>query len=65
MTFRLDGKTALITGAGAVNGIGFASAKLLSEMGASVILTGLSDRVLERAEELNQLNFSAKAQSWR
>ncbi len=63
MTFRLDGKTALITGAGAVNGIGFASAKLLAEMGASVILTGLSDRVLERAEELNQLNFSAKAQS--
>lgn len=61
MTFRLDGKTALITGAGAVNGIGFASAKFLAQMGASVFLTSLSDRVLERAEELKQLNLEAKA----
>jgi 3-oxoacyl-[acyl-carrier protein] reductase len=63
VTFRLDGKTALITGAGATNGIGFTSARLLAEMGAAVFLTSLSERVLDRAEELNQSNFLARAKA--
>lgn len=50
--FSLHGSAALITGAGSAHGIGFASAKLMARLGAEVILTGASDRVLARAEEL-------------
>lgn len=50
--FSLAGRTALITGAGAPDGIGFATAKLLVELGASVHLAGRSDRVRDRAAEL-------------
>lgn len=52
MAFRLDGATALITGAGSATGIGMASARLLAQMGASVYLTGASNRVLDRVAEL-------------
>ncbi len=48
----LAGQVAVVTGAGAPNGIGFASARLLSALGASVVLSGLSERVLERSAEL-------------
>lgn len=61
MAFELIGARALITGAGAANGIGFASAHLLASMGASVFLTGASDRVLGRAEELRAQGFTASA----
>ncbi len=57
--FRLIGSNALITGAGSENGIGYASAKLLCEMGASIYLTGASDRVLTRVGELKSLGFNA------
>jgi 3-oxoacyl-[acyl-carrier protein] reductase len=50
--FSLEGSAALITGAGSASGIGFATAKLMAQLGAEVVLTGASDRVLERAEEL-------------
>jgi 3-oxoacyl-[acyl-carrier protein] reductase len=48
----LAGQVAIVTGAGSANGIGFASARLLSALGASVVLSGLSGRVLERSSEL-------------
>jgi len=48
----LEGTTALITGAGSARGIGFASARALGELGARVIITGTTDRIHERAEEL-------------
>lgn len=57
--FNLTGSTALVTGAGSPTGIGFTSAKLLCEMGASVFLTGASNRVLDRVSELAALNFKA------
>lgn len=59
--FDLSGSTALITGAGAERGIGNATARLLARMGASVYLTGLSTRVLDRAEELRGHGFDAHA----
>jgi 3-oxoacyl-[acyl-carrier protein] reductase len=59
--FDLTGKTALITGAGSKNGIGFASAELMARLGANVFLTGQSDRVYERAEELKNKGFNATA----
>ncbi|MEY2827734.1 MAG: hypothetical protein RLZZ183_853 [Actinomycetota bacterium] len=53
MVFNLSHKTSLITGAGSSNGIGFASAKFLQSMGSKVFITGKSDRIKDRAKELN------------
>jgi 3-oxoacyl-[acyl-carrier protein] reductase len=52
MVFDLNGTRILITGAGSPLGIGFASARLLADMGAVLYLTGASDRVLQRVAEL-------------
>ncbi len=61
MAFDFAGTRVLITGAGAANGIGFASAHMLAASGASVFLTGASDRVHERAEELRANGFHASS----
>jgi 3-oxoacyl-[acyl-carrier protein] reductase len=53
MVFNLGHKTSLITGAGSSNGIGFASAKFLQSMGSKVFIAGKSDRIKDRAKELN------------
>jgi 3-oxoacyl-[acyl-carrier protein] reductase len=50
--FSLIGKKALVTGAGSASGIGFSTAKALKELGADVVITAASQRVLERAKEL-------------
>ncbi|HEX3930108.1 MAG TPA: SDR family NAD(P)-dependent oxidoreductase [Nocardioides sp.] len=44
-----------MTGAGSATGIGFATARMLGALGASVALTATSDRVHERAAELARL----------
>ena len=59
--FELNGSTALITGAGSQYGIGFAAGRALAQMGATVFLTGLSSRVLERAEQLRSEGLPAHA----
>ena len=59
MVFDLTNKTALITGAGSGTGIGYASAKFLKSMGANVFITGKSDRIIDRARELNCPYFVA------
>jgi 3-oxoacyl-[acyl-carrier protein] reductase len=53
MVFNLSHKTSLITGAGSNNGIGFVSAKFLQSMGSNVFITGKSERIKDRAKELN------------
>ena len=50
--FSLAGRVALVTGAGSAEGIGFATARLLSELGAAVALTATTGRAYERAAEL-------------
>lgn len=50
--FSLQGQAALVTGAGSAAGIGFATARLLAEMGARVAIAATSARILERAETL-------------
>ncbi len=50
--FDLTGLTALVTGAGAVDGIGMATGRLLGQCGAKVVLTATSERVHVRRDEL-------------
>ena len=53
--FDLTGRTALITGAGSPTGIGYATARLLAEMGASLLITSTTDRIHDRVRELKAL----------
>jgi 3-oxoacyl-[acyl-carrier protein] reductase len=48
----LAGQVALVTGAGSERGIGFAAARLLGRQGAAVIVTSTTERIRERAAEL-------------
>lgn len=48
----LAGRTALVTGAGSPDGIGFACARALSDIGATVHVTSTTDRIHQRAAEL-------------
>jgi 3-oxoacyl-[acyl-carrier protein] reductase len=49
---NFSGRVALITGAGSPLGIGFATARLLSQNGARIAITSTTDRIKERAHEL-------------
>ena len=55
----LAGHHALVTGAGSPSGIGFACARLLGELGASVVVTATSERVHQRRDELRALGIDA------
>lgn len=58
--FRLDGRTALITGSG--RGLGWEMAKGLAEAGATVLLHGRSrERLKPRIEELRAAGYGADA----
>src|SRR5262249_24456128 len=53
MTETLRGQTAVITGAGSVEGIGFAIARRLHAAGARIVITSTTDRIHARARELD------------
>ena len=55
----LSGRVAVVTGAGSPDGIGFATARLLAELGASVMITATSSRIEARAGELRGAGFDA------
>jgi 3-oxoacyl-[acyl-carrier protein] reductase len=57
--FNLSGRGALVTGAGSPDGIGFATARLLAQMGARVVLSATTDRIQVRASELTDAGFDA------
>ena len=57
--FDLTGKRILITGTGSEHGIGFAAARALQQLGASVFLTSLSTRVHDRAREIDAFSGCA------
>jgi len=48
-----EGQTAIVTGAGSPAGIGFAVARALLALGANVAITSTTDRILDRARELD------------
>jgi 3-oxoacyl-[acyl-carrier protein] reductase len=53
-SYDLSGRVALVTGAGAPDGIGFATARLLGALGADVALVSTTDRGEDRAAELRE-----------
>ncbi len=57
--YSLAGRVALVTGAGAPDGIGFATARLLGMLGASVAVGATTGRVHQRAAELRALGIHA------
>lgn len=57
--FSLNGQVALVTGAGAPDGIGFATARVLGELGATVAVAATSARARARADELTEQGIDA------
>ncbi len=57
--FDLTGQVALVTGAGSDTGIGFASARLLGQAGARVMVTSTTARIQERVGELQHAGVEA------
>ena len=51
--FALDGRHALVSGCGSAEGIGFATARLLRQLDASVSITSTTARIHERSAELD------------
>ncbi|MDA8309218.1 MAG: SDR family NAD(P)-dependent oxidoreductase [Actinomycetota bacterium] len=60
-SFSLEGRRALVTGAGSPTGIGFACARLLGELGAGVVVTATSERVHTRRDELRAAGIDASS----
>jgi 3-oxoacyl-[acyl-carrier protein] reductase len=59
MVDDLDGRIALVTGAGSPDGIGYATAKRLRAMGAVVAIVSTTRRIHDRATELGVTGFVA------
>lgn len=57
--FDLAGSTAVVTGAGSPTGIGFATAQLLAQCGATVVITSTTERVHDRVRELTDRGYAA------
>jgi len=56
--FDLGARHTLVTGSGSADGIGFATARMLSRLGARVSVTSTTERIHERAAELGDETFS-------
>jgi 3-oxoacyl-[acyl-carrier protein] reductase len=59
MRGEAEGKNALVTGAGAPDGIGFATARVLGREGARLAIASTTGRIHDRAEELRELGYPA------
>jgi 3-oxoacyl-[acyl-carrier protein] reductase len=59
VTDRLDGRVALVTGAGSPDGIGYSVARRLRAAGAAVAVVSTTKRIHDRAAELGAAGFVA------
>ena len=59
MRGEAEGRVALVTGAGSPKGIGFATARILGREGAALAIASTTDRIHERAGELNAAGVDA------
>ena len=57
--FDLSGRVAVVTGAGGPDGIGFATARLLAELGTAVMISATTARIHDRVSELRSAGFDA------
>jgi 3-oxoacyl-[acyl-carrier protein] reductase len=57
--FDLSGRVAVVTGAGSPDGIGFASARVLAELGAAVMISATTARIQDRVSDLRSAGFDA------
>src|SRR5262249_3806847 len=57
--FDLSGRVAVVTGAGGPDGIGFATAVLLAELGPAVMLSATTARSRDRVRERRSAGFDA------
>ena len=57
--FDLSGRVALVTGAGSPDGIGIATARVLADLGAAVMISATTDRIQDRISELRTAGFDA------
>ena len=57
--FDLSGRVSVVTGAGSPDGIGFATARLLAELGSAVMVAATSARIDDRVSELGGAGFDA------
>jgi 3-oxoacyl-[acyl-carrier protein] reductase len=55
----LEGRVALVTGAGSEHGIGFATARIMGARGAAVAIASTTERIRERTDELVRLGIEA------
>lgn len=58
-SWSLDGRVAVVTGAGSASGIGFHTARLLGELGARVVVTSTTERIHERVDDLRGIGVEA------
>ena len=59
--YKLNGQVALITGAGSPSGIGFATARALAAMGASIAINDVDLRAEQRAIHLRESGYNARS----
>jgi len=57
--FDLRGRVAVVSGAGSPTGIGFATARLLGELGAGLVVTATTDRIHDRVRDLAAAGITA------
>lgn len=57
--FALSGRVAIVTGAGSPSGIGIRTARLLGQLGATVMVTSTTDRIHDRVAELGAQSVAA------
>src|ERR1700751_791991 len=57
--FDLSGRVAVVTGAGGPDGIGFATARLLAELGTAVMISATTGRIQDMVSELRSAGFDA------